>query len=391
MQNITSLINTINTTHKTLKICVSSAVNVTLTVRNWLVGYYIINYEQNGNDRAEYGAKTLQKLAENLNSKDGFSYRNLQLYRQFFTEYQNLFPAIKNYILQLGAIAQPLVAQLPQNIENNFIPAITEQYLTDNQENEIAQSLIAQFKRRDDLSFPPEKLLYKLSFTHFVQLLGINDALKRAFYELECVRGTWNVRELQRQINTWYYERSGLSKNKEKLSEIINEKTSKLEPQDVINAPFVFEFLGLNTSALVNENDIEQALIDNLQQFLLELGTGFCFEARQKRILIGDEYFFIDLVLYHRLLKCHVIIELKTDKFQQHFISQLDTYLNFYKAEIQAPDDNPPIGILLCTHKNNTLVKYATASLDKKIFVQKYMLKLPKAEEIEQYIQKFIK
>ncbi len=185
-----------------------------------------------------------------------------------------------------------------------------------------------------------------------------------------------------------YFERSGISKNKEKLAEIINEKTVELEPQDIINSPFTFEFLGLNPKDLVSENDLEQAIIDNLQSFLLEIGHGFCFESRQKRILIGDEYFFIDLVFYHRVLKCHVIIELKTNKFQQHYISQLDTYLNYFNSEIKLKDDKPPIGILLCTYKNDALVKYATASLDEKIFVQKYLLELPNTQEFEEYMNK---
>lgn len=368
-----NLVTNIQQTHSSLKAHASAAINTSLTVRNWLVGFYIVEFEQSGEERAKYGAKTLQKLAENLNSKDGFSYRNLKLYRQFFSEYDNLAPAIKQYILQLGSIRQSLIAQLQPS---------------ENKEDEIRQPLDAQFKRRDDLSFPPEKLLYKLSYSHFVQLLGVDDPLKRVFYELECIRGTWSKRELQRQIHTLYYERSGLSKNKEKLADLANEKAVQLEPQDIINSPFSFEFLGLNTNALVTESQLEQALVDNLQAFLLELGNGFCFEARQKRILIGDEYFFVDLVMYHRLLKCHVLVELKVDKFKQHFISQLDTYLNFYKAEVAAPDDNPPIGILLCTHQNQALVKYATASLDQTLFVQKYLLELPKVEEIESYIQK---
>lgn len=232
--------------------------------------------------------------------------------------------------------------------------------------------------------------MFKLSYTHFVQLLSIDDPLKRLFYELECIKGTWSIKELQRQIHSLYYERSGLSKNKEKLSELINQTARINDSQDIINSPFVFEFLGLNTRALVNETDLEQVLVDNLQHFLLELGNGFCFEARQKRILIGDEYYFIDLVFYHRILKCHILIELKTDKFRQQYVGQIDTYLSYFKAEVQPPDDNPPIGILLCTHKNTALVKYATASLDKNIFVEKYMLKLPKPEEIEEYIKKFI-
>jgi predicted nuclease of restriction endonuclease-like (RecB) superfamily len=386
MQNFETLINLINQTHSVLKSNAAFAVNVSLTVRNWLVGYYIVNYEQNGNDRARYGEKTVKKLSENLNSKDGFSYRNLQLYKQFFVQYQNLLPAIQSFMLNIGDNAKNLSKQLPsaEILKNENISMKTE-------EKQIMQSPIAQFKRRNDLSLDPDRILSKLSYTHFVQLLAIDDPLKRVFYEIECIRGTWNVRELQRQIYSSYFERSGLSQNKEKLSDLVHLSSSQLEPNDIIQSPFMFEFLGLNTSALVTETELEQALIDNLKNFLLELGYGFCFEARQKRILIGDEYFFVDLVFYHRVLKCHVLIELKNDKFKQHYISQLDTYLNYYREEVRLPEDNPPVGILLCTHKNNALVKYATASLDKNIFVQKYLLKLPATEEIEEYIKKLIK
>ena len=143
---------------------------------------------------------------------------------------------------------------------------------------------------------------------------------------------------------------------------------------------------GLNERALVTENDLEQSILDNLQRFLLEMGHGFCFEARQKRILIDEDYFFADLVFYHRILKCHIIVELKIDKFRHEYASQLNMYLNYFKAEVMQPDDNPPIGILLCTEKGDTLVKYATAGLDPNIFVQKYMIELPSEEEIKRFI-----
>ena len=154
----------------------------------------------------------------------------------------------------------------------------------------------------------------------------------------------------------------------------------------VINTPVTLEFLGLNERALVTENDLEQSILDNLQHFLLEMGHGFCFEARQKRILIDEDYFFADLVFYHRILKCHIIVELKIDKFRHEYASQLNMYLNYFKAEVMQPDDNPPIGILLCTEKGDTLVKYATAGLDPNIFVQKYMIELPSEEEIKEFI-----
>lgn len=225
-----------------------------------------------------------------------------------------------------------------------------------------------------------------MSFSHIVELIKIDDPLKRAFYELECVKGTWSTRELQRQIESLYFERSGLSKDKEKLSELVNQKAIQLSPRDVINDPITIEFLGLSDRALVTETDLEQAILDHLQMFLLELGHGFCFEARQKRILIDDEYYFIDLVFYHRILKCHILVDLKTEKFKHSHVGQINTYLEYYKNEIMQEGDNPPVGILLCTDKGNTLVKYATAGLEKSVFVHKYLVQLPSKEDLEKYL-----
>ena len=189
---------------------------------------------------------------------------------------------------------------------------------------------------------------------------------------------------MEQQIASLYYERSGLSKNKEALSALVQQQATLLQ-QRCYQHPCYLEFLELNERALVTENDLEQSILDNLQHFLLEMGHGFCFEARQKRILIDEDYF-ADLVFYHRILKCHVIVELKIDKFRHEYASQLNMYLNYFKAEMMQSDDNPPIGILLCTEKGDTLVKYATAGLDPNIFVQKYMIELPTEEEIKEFI-----
>ena len=213
-------------------------------------------------------------------------------------------------------------------------------------------------------SIPAERLFNKLPYSHLKFISKIENPTKRALY----------------------YERSGLSKNKEALSALVQQQATLLQPKDVINTPVTLEFLGLNERALVTENDLEQSILDNLQHFLLEMGHGFCFEARQKRILIDEDYFFADLVFYHRILKCHVIVELKIDKFRHEYASQLNMYLNYFKAEMMQPDDNPPIGILLCTEKGDTLVKYATAGLDPNIFVQKYMIELPSEEELKKFI-----
>jgi len=172
----------------------------------------------------------------------------------------------------------------------------------------INQSTTEQFKNTQPniLQVPPGRLINSLSFIHFTLLFPVEDTLKRIFYEIECIKGNWSVSELKRQINSLYYERSGMSNNPEKLSRIVQENSTILRPTDIIKSPFTFEFLGLKAKDVVYESDLEQALIDNLEEFLLELGHGFCFEAKQKRILIGDKYYFIDLVFYHRVLKCHV-------------------------------------------------------------------------------------
>ncbi|MDR1022721.1 MAG: PDDEXK nuclease domain-containing protein [Prevotellaceae bacterium] len=233
---------------------------------------------------------------------------------------------------------------------------------------------------------PAEKLLQKLSFSHITLLLPIDNPLKRLFYEVECIKGTWSVRELKRQIDSLYFERSGLSQNPALLSKLTQEKSEPSTMLDAIKSPFVFEFLGLKPKQVVYESDLEQALIEHLEEFLVELGNGFCFESRQKRIMIGSEYYFCDLVFYHRILKCHVLVELKVGGFLYEHIGQLKTYINYYRKVVMRPDDNPPVGILLVTNRNNALIEYATADSDKEIFVSKYVLELPDKEQLAKFI-----
>ena len=208
---------------------------------------------------------------------------------------------------------------------------------------------------------------------------------------MECIKGTWSVRELKRQINSLYYERSGLSAKPDKLRDLIKEKTSPQKPADIIKNIYAFEFLNLNVKDVVEESDLETALLDHLQEFIIELGNGFCLEARQKRILIGDKYYFIDLVFYHRLLKCHILIDLKIGAFEHGDIGQLNTYLNYFMQEISEENDNPPVGILLVAEKDHALVKYATAGMSENLFIQKYLVQLPSKEKMEKYIEKTLK
>ena len=232
-------------------------------------------------------------------------------------------------------IGQSVIGQLSSNFQLNPV----EFKSIENQILKIVQLAIAQSANQQMV--PPEKLISKLSYTHLVQLLPPSDWLKRVFYEIECIKGCWSVAELKRQINSLYFERSGLSKTPEKLSAIIEEKAELLQPSDIIKSLYTFEFLGLHAKDVVEENDLETALLDHLQDFLLELGHGFCLEARQNRILIDNEYFFVDLVFYHRILKCHVLIDLKIEEFTYAKAGQLNMYLNYYKAEEQNKDDNP--------------------------------------------------
>lgn len=230
-------------------------------------------------------------------------------------------------------------------------------------------------------------LIHQLSFSHLAELLEFPDDTPRRFYELECIRGNWSIRELRRQIASLFYERSGLSKNKAKLSALTHAKAETLQPTQIIRDPYVFEFLGLRAQDAMGESDLEDALLDRLQDFLLEMGHGFCFEARQKRILIGDEHFFVDLVSYHRVLKCHVLVELKTAAFAHEHLGQLNTYVAYYKQHEMTPGDQPPIGILLCTRKNEALVEFALGDLPNPLFVSRYAVEMPDKSAMESFLK----
>jgi predicted nuclease of restriction endonuclease-like (RecB) superfamily len=372
--NFNSLVSLVEQTHLHFQQQAVKAVNVSLTIRNWLVGYYIVEFEQKGEDRAEYGSKLLSKLAESSKHIKGFDERSFRNFRLFYKQY----PQIQTYILSHFpnlSIWGSATAELDLSAKSEEI-AIRGSLTT---ESENATILV-----------PAEKILSNLSYTHLELLFTLDDPLKRAFYEIECIKGTWSVRELKRQINSLYFERMGMSQKPELLSELTQQEIVPQTPNEIVKSVYAFEFLGLNAKDAVEESDLETALLDQLQHFMLEMGHGFCLEARQKKILIGDEYFFVDLVFYHRILKCHVLIELKVEDFNHHNIGQLNTYVNYYKAEVMQPDDNPTVGILLVTQKNNALVEYATAGMDNQLFVSKYLLELPKKEELAAFIQKEI-
>jgi len=250
---------------------------------------------------------------------------------------------------------------------------------------EIRQSAIGEF----DPGPPPVRPehLLRLSWTHFIELIRIDDPLKRAFYEAECLEGNWSIRQLQRQIGSLLYERTGLSTDKES---VIGRASSQDLPPSIaalLRDPYVLEFAGLAERPSYSEADLEAALLDHLQAFLLELGTGFCFEARQKRITIGNEHDFIDLVFYHRFLRCHILVDLKIRPFSHRDAGQMNFYLNYFKQKIMATEDNPPVGVILCSDKDQTKVQFATAGLDNQLFVSRYLVALPSTDTLRKFVE----
>lgn len=341
----------------------SKAINMGLTLRNWLFGHYIYVYEQGGADRASYGENLLQQLSQRLQAL-GVSRtdeRELRRYRQFYL----IYPQIRD----------SLTPEFSVHFHDSQIPPIRESSTPELPECRRVPSGM--------------ELLSKLSFTALAELIQIDDALKRAFYERESIRGGWSVRELRRQIATLLYERTGLSTNKRLVMDRGQEKAEKMMPAMTIRDPYVFEFLGLQPHEALDEGNLESLLLQKIQDFLLELGHGFCFEGRQKRILMGDEYCFVDLVFYHRILKCHVLVELKVDEFSHQHLGQLNTYVQWYKENMMEEGDNPPIGILLCTKKGKArrgVVEYALAGMDNRLFVSRYEVELPKKEDMEKLL-----
>lgn len=379
------LVNNIKVTSNTLKTSAVKAVNIHLTIRNLLVGFYIVEFEQKGKDRAEYGKNLLQNLAKEIKIK-GLTAPELSRCRQFYKVY---YPILGSVSKKLKS-TQNLLLDLP-SYELESLPmqilGTASQRLTDSKKQILGtapQKL--QTTDNDSLTSHYQELFLKASYSILSEIIKIEDTTKRNFYELLVIKTQPSYRELKRQINSLAYERLGLSKDKDKAFAQLQRKIEPAASADLVKSHYFFEFLGINHPELIEESELEQALINNLQEFILELGNGFCLEARQKRILIGDEYFWADLVFYHRILKCHVIIDLKTDKAKHEHIGQLKSYIQYYKQNVMREDDNPPVGILLVTDKNDTLVEYAIADDDKELFVSKYALQLPKKEELKAFI-----
>ena len=362
--NFDSLINNIYQTHCVLQSNAVKTVNYNLTVRNWLIGCYIVEYEQNGEDRAKYGTKISEELAKKIKEKGvkGLDARTIRACRKFYNTYPQIWGTLSPKLQQFDI----------KNILSlsNGLP--------------ILESLPA--KLYDEYPISSDLLLSRLCFSHFLEIMRRDDPFERLFYEMETIRNNWSVRELERAIDTALFVRTELSNNKEAIiAKIKNLKPA--QTKEVIRNPYFLEFLEIEEKTEYNESDLEELILNHLQQFLVELGTGFCFEARQKRITFDNTHYKIDLVFYHRILKSHILIDLKIGKFYPEDAGQMTFYLNYYKDNEMMKDDNPPIGIILCGDKNETLVKYST-NTDNQLFVSQYLVKLPKKKVLENFIKK---
>jgi predicted nuclease of restriction endonuclease-like (RecB) superfamily len=361
--NFSSLVESIRLADTALAEQASRAVNISLTLRNWFIGYYIAEFELQGADRANYGDKLLTELAKALRGQAISNSGRRQLYG--YLAFYRAYPQIVRTASALSAQVLPR-SLLEQKVRTVSAPSSS------------------------NAGTDPETLIARLSYSHLEQLVDLGDPQQRAFYEVEALRGNWSVRELKRQIATQYYQRTGLSTDKAAIAALANRSAEQISSRQIIRDPYVFEFLGLKSQEVMSEGHLEDALLDKLQAFLLELGHGFCLEARQKRLLIGGEHFFVDLVFYHRVLKCHVLIELKNDAFKHENLGQLNSYVSYYKQHHMTEGDQLPIGILLCTRKNTELVQYALADMSNQLFVSRYQVQLPGKEEMAAFLHKAV-
>jgi len=325
----------------------------------WEIGREIVAEEQRGKGRAEYGTDLIGHLSARLTADfgRGFSAQNLRLIRQFYLTYADRTPPIR-YALR-----------------TDFPPA--------GPGDEICYSVSSESS-----SQPQPVLDPRLTWTHFRVIMRVTSPEARSFYEVECAKAGWSVRELERQIGSLLFQRLARSRDKEGLLALVREGHDVHQPSDLVKDPYVLEFVGLPESARWQESDLENALIDRLQQFILELGRDLYFVARQKRITIEGDHYYIDLVFYHRALRCFVLIDLKLGRLAQQDIGQMLLYTGYYEAEEMREGENPPIGLILCTDKNEAVVRYTLSRTASQVFASRYQLHLPSEAELAEELQR---
>ena len=358
---------------------VARSVNTAQVVANWLIGREIVEEEQRGQRRAGYGEALLRDLSARLTKEygKGFSLRNVEQFRSFFLNYPQLLGRQKSHALR--AISPSLIKPASYEISHAV-----------RAKSQIALPDILHAPGGE--SWQPGRLHPNLSWTHYRMLLRVDKAEARAFYEIEALKNNWSARELERQKNSLLYERLAMSKDKAGLLRLATKGQHIQKPMDVFKDPMVIEFLGPPESPKLVESRVEEALISNLQAFLLELGKGFAFVARQKRITLDGDHFYIDLVFYHTILKCHVLIDLKMGKLTHQDLGQLQFYVNYFDRELRSGGDNPTLGLILCTAKNDAVVKYTLSpQQQQKIFASRYKLHLPTEKELRTEIRRELK
>lgn len=330
--------------------------NTITVITSFLLGHYIVEQEQQGQERAKYGSKVIDSLSSYLTKEygRGFSRSNVAGMRQFYLTYKDR----ENEIIQLQ------IGQLGQEIG-------------------IVQSGIGQ------LNIVYSKLPFRLSWTHYQVLMRIEDKDERDFYEKEAIRSGWNVSTLKRQYHSSLYERLALSRNKDDVLRLANEGAIPQKPEDILHTPYVLEFAGLEDMASYHESDLESAVIDKMQKFLLELGKGFLFEQRQKRFTFHDKNFYVDLILYNRLLRCYVLIDFKADELTHQDLGQMQMYVNYYDRYERIEGENPTIGILLCKKSDEALVDL-TLPEDANIYAKEYELYLPDKKVLQRKLKEWL-
>ncbi|NCC60901.1 MAG: DUF1016 domain-containing protein [Verrucomicrobiae bacterium] len=350
---------------------VARSVNIGLVVRNWLFGWYIFEFEKGGVERAElYGKKLMEKLASRLTERlgKGFSRRSLDQFRLFYERYE---------------IRQTLSAESLAGFQIQPTGAV------ESQKCGVPEVFFDAKKAVPDI-WQTLSAVFKLSWSHYVALLTLDNPEERSFYEIEAAVNSWSVRELERQIGSSLYERLALSRDQEEVKRLAKEGQVVEKAADLIKNPVVLEFLGLEERTSYSEEELETAIIDQLEKFLLELGRGFLFEARQKRFTFDNDHFYVDLVFYNRLLRCYVLIDLKRDKLTHQDLGQMQMYVNHFDRHVKLDDEAPTVGILLCHRKNDALVEL-TLPEDANIYASKYQLYLPSKQELKRQIEETIR
>ncbi len=344
---------------------VARGVDLVQVRTNFEIGRHIVGFEQRGDSRAAYGKEIIKLLAEQLSTEfgNGFSTTNLKLMRQFYLLYEARISQTASDLSSSKPIGQTLSDQLA---------------LLDNTPFQITQTTTG-------LSTAP----FTLSWSHYVFLLGVKNPDERSFYEIEATNQSWTLRELKRQFDSSLYERLALSRDQEGIRQLAQQGQIVSQPKDLLKESLVLEFLGLGEQARYSESDLEAALINQIEHFLLELGKGFLFEARQKRFTFDDDHFFVDLVFYNRLLRCYVLIDLKIGKLTHQDLGQMQMYVNYFDRHVKTDSESSTIGIILCKKKHEALVEI-TLPKDANIHAREYQLYLPSKEELQHKLQEWI-